>query len=200
MIIIVNNSKLDEFNIECTNKIIKIISDLIGNENVIVNIDNEMNEFIFRNKNQIKGVILSGSELRINNKIKTDIIFDNITPFLIKDIPVLGICFGHQLLCKLYQGKVNSLKKKNKGEKYVKLTKDPIFDKIPNNSLMYFDHYDYVSEIPQNFKIIGTTIYNRIAAIKHQSKLIYGIQFHPENSNPNALKIYENFIHLCYQT
>lgn len=63
---------------------------------------------------------------------------------------------------------------------------------------MYFDHYDYVSEIPQNFKIIGTTIYNRIAAIKHQSKLIYGIQFNPENSNPNALKIYENFIHLCY--
>ena len=197
MILIINNSITDPFNVASFKKIVKLITLLLGKENIIVNNGEDINQ-ILCDSYDIKWVILSGSELRINEKIFVDTIANNILPLIIKDIPILGVCFGHQLLGKLYQGKINSLSKLNEGNKIVKFSKSSLFKGISSPQLYYFNHYDYISKVPYHFKVIATTSYNRIAAIQHNKNNIFGIQFHPEFNDSLGLLIYKNFIDICY--
>ena len=197
MILIINNSIDDQFNLLSFKKILAAVSKLVGKENIIVNNGEYINQILY-DSYDFKGIILSGSELRINEKIYVDTIVNNILPLVVTDIPILGICFGHQLLAKLYQGKVNSLSKLTQGNKIVKFSKSKLFEGISSPQLYYFNHYDYISKVPYGFRVIANTSYNRIAAIQHTKYNIFGIQFHPEFNDSLGLLIYKNFIDICY--
>ncbi|KEH98509.1 glutamine-hydrolyzing GMP synthase [Clostridium massiliodielmoense] len=96
-------------------------------------------------------------------------------------VPVLGICYGHQLTAYTLGGKVESPDIREYGKTEVKIDNNsPLFDGIKEADQSWMSHTDYVSEIPEGFKIIATTDQCPVAAMANEEKKIYGVQFHPE--------------------
>jgi len=196
MIIIINNSEKPINKVSWTNKIKKILITLCPeSDTIIVNEKDEMNKILSENKHLIKGVILGGSELRVREKQCLHKILDNILPIIELNIPILGICFGHQIISATYQSEICSFKKIVSGHKQVRFLWDPLFKGIDSQAYMYNAHYDYIKDVPIYFKCIGRDLNGVIYAIKHKFKKIYGLQFHPEFSKyGNGLQIYKNFL------
>lgn len=96
-------------------------------------------------------------------------------------VPVLGICYGHQLTAYTLGGNVESPDIREYGKKDVKLdTSSLLFDGIKEVDQSWMSHTDYVSQVPEGFKVIGTTDQCPVAAMENAEKRIYGVQFHPE--------------------
>ena len=142
----------------------------------------------------IKGIILSGGPLTVTSKktAKLD------TSILNLKIPVLGICYGHQILSKNLGGEVKSSKKREFGRTVLKsISKSTItknFFKKKTN-LVWMSHQDIVSKIPEGFKKIASSTNSKFAIISNEKKKYYGIQFHPEVSHTKNGKILiKNFL------
>jgi GMP synthase (glutamine-hydrolysing) len=138
-----------------------------------------------------KGIILSGGPASV---------FDTNAPHPDKkifsmDIPILGICYGLQLITYHLGGKVAKANKREYGRAVFKIASpDPIFEDIPAESIVWMSHGDKIDDIPPNFIILGKTE-NSISAIRSQNKKIYGLQFHPEvHHTIYGKKILENFL------
>ena len=150
-----------------------------------------LNKFL-SNKN-IKGIILSGGPLNVNTKkIKINKKIFNL------NIPILGICFGHQIISKIFGGKVKQAKYREFGNAEIKkkmkspLTKN-FFTKNKNN--VWMSHSDIVYKVPKNFKVIASSKNSKFAIIGNLIKKIYGVQFHPEVSHTvNGKTIIKNFL------
>ncbi len=96
-------------------------------------------------------------------------------------VPVLGICYGHQLTSYSLGGTVESPDIREYGKTEVNLSKDSLlFDGIEEIGESWMSHTDYVSKVPEGFKIIATTNQCPVAAMEHAERRIYGVQFHPE--------------------
>ena len=118
-----------------------------------------------------------------------------------KGVPVLGICFGHQIISKLNGGKVKQSKHREFG--LANITKK-------NNSLLiknlfkkkksikvWMSHADQVSKLPKNFKVIASSQNSKFAVVENKFKNYYGVQFHPEVTHTeNGKKLISNFIFL----
>lgn len=96
-------------------------------------------------------------------------------------IPILGICYGLQLIAHFFGGKVDKAVKREYGKSTLNLveTNDPLFTGISESSIVWMSHGDHLERIPPNFKILAESE-NSIAVICSQNGLIYGVQFHPE--------------------
>ncbi len=145
----------------------------------------------------VKGIVLSGGPLNVYQINKYS--FDK--KILQLDIPVLGICFGHQILSKLNGGKVKQSKyrefgyanvyKKNKSI----LTKNFFGNK--KSKQVWMSHTDQISKLPKNFKIVASSTNSKYAIIENKIKNYYGVQFHPEVTHTeNGKKLIRNFIFL----
>lgn len=98
-------------------------------------------------------------------------------------IPILGICYGHQLLAYMSGGKIeaaNEISEYGKVEFTVLDPTSPVFDGVPNRSISWMSHTDYVSKVGDSFEIIASTANCPVAAMCDREKQIYGVQFHPE--------------------
>lgn len=129
--------------------------------------------------NNVKGVILSGSLSYVNDNdrwIAEELKF--IRRSIENKLPVLGICFGHQLLGKFFG--IDIVRKDMKsGLIKIKITKDDnLFNGI-TDLRMPVSHSDQLSELPQDFELLATSDYCRIQVMKQKNGNIYGIQFHP---------------------
>ena len=153
---------------------------------------NNLYKFI-RLKN-VKGIIFSGGPLNVNNKlIKIKKKIYNL------DIPILGICFGHQIISKSLDGKVKESKFREFGNALIKekrksiLTKNFFNKKKINN--VWMSHADVVYKLPKDFKIIASSKNSKYAIIENTKKKIYGVQFHPEVTHTKQGKaILERFV------
>ena len=145
----------------------------------------------------IKGIILSGGPLNVYeiNKYSFD---KKILDF---NLPVLGVCFGHQILSKLNGGKVKQSKHREFGltniyKKNNSLLTDSFFNK-QSSKKVWMSHADQVSKLPKNFKVIAASNNSKFAIIENKIKNFYGVQFHPEVTHTeNGKKIISNFIFL----
>lgn len=96
-------------------------------------------------------------------------------------IPVLGICYGHQLITHLMGGKVESATTREYGKTEIKLNATAaIFDGFDEKNICWMSHTDYVSAAPSGFEITATTDQCPVAAMANKELNIYGVQFHPE--------------------
>jgi GMP synthase (glutamine-hydrolysing) len=150
-----------------------------------------------KNFKNIKGIILSGGPATVTKEN-----FFSIPDYCFeKKIPILGICYGLQLIAKKFGGKVMKGKKKREfgrveliKKKNSLLTKN-FYNK--KNNTVWMSHQDSVMKLPKKFKKIASTKNSDLTIIENKKQKIYGIQFHPEVSHTkNGNIILKNFIFL----
>ncbi len=146
------------------------------------------------NLNQVKGIILSGGPSTVTKRKYQSI---PIKIFSSK-IPILGICYGFQLIAKIYGGKIRSSKKRREfGRAIIFKKKNSILTKnfFEINNAVWMSHEDAVVKLPKNFTIIASTKNSKLTIIENTKKKIYGVQFHPEVTHTdNGKEIFKNFI------
>ncbi|MBK1810487.1 glutamine-hydrolyzing GMP synthase [Clostridium sp. YIM B02505] len=112
-------------------------------------------------------------------------------------IPVLGICYGDQLMAHILGGKVATAPVREYGKTNVNLdSTSKLFKDIESTETCWMSHTDYIAEAPKGFKITGHTDVCPIAAMENEEKKLYGVQFHPEvEHTPFGKKMLENFLY-----
>ena len=112
-------------------------------------------------------------------------------------VPVLGICYGDQLMAHTLGGKVKSAEVREYGKTEIELdSSSKLFKGIDLKDQCWMSHTDYISELPQGFKIIGKTSECPIAAMENEENKLYGVQFHPEVEHTLfGQKMLQNFLY-----
>ena len=146
-------------------------------------------------KQNIKGIILSGGPLNVYDSNKFN--FDK--KILQLNIPVLGICFGHQILTKELGGKVKKSNHREFGLAEINKVSNSLLIKSffnkKNKNHVWMSHADQVSKMPKNFKIIASSKDSKLTIIENHNKKFYGVQFHPEVTHTNKGKtLLRNFL------
>ena len=147
----------------------------------------------------LKGIILSGSPFSVNDDKAPDV---NVQSF-IKQVPVLGVCYGAQLTAKRFGGKVEKSNKREYGRAMLQTQKkDVLLTDIAQTSQVWMSHADTILELPKGFELLATTESIPIAAFKKNgagTNPLYGLQFHPEvYHSVEGKKILHNFlINIC---
>jgi len=139
-----------------------------------------------------KGIIFSGGPSSVYDKGAPA--FD---PGILKTgIPVLGICYGMQLLGKLAGGRIRKSGKREYGRTIVRLKRtDPLFKGMPARGVTWMSHCDKVERLPKGFKSVAESHDTRNAAFSEPVRGIFGVQFHPEVVHTeNGKRILKNFI------
>ena len=139
-----------------------------------------------------KGIILSGGPASVYAKGAPTLdkrIFD-------ANIPILGLCYGMQLITHLHGGEVARADKQEFGKASLKLDKKDslIFKNIPDNTTVWMSHADHVNKMAEGFEIIAHTD-SSIAAIENRDKKIYAFQYHPEvTHSEHGFEMLKNFV------
>lgn len=127
-----------------------------------------------------KGIILSGGPSSVYEEgapVCSDEIFS-------LNIPILGICYGAQLIAHKLGGNVAKSGKEEYGAATLSANPtSPLFKNISNNSTIWMSHRDYIDKLPEGFKVSGSTLSCPIAAMENVEKGIFAFQFHPEVTN-----------------
>ena len=144
--------------------------------------------------NSIRGIILSGGPSTVTKEK-----FERVPiEIFSKKIPILGICYGLQLIAKLYGGKIKSSKRKREfGRAFIfkKRRSELTKNFFKNKSSVWMSHEDAVVKLPKNFQVIAYTKDSRLTIIENKKKKIYGVKFHPEITHTdNGKKIFKNFL------
>lgn len=145
--------------------------------------------------NNYTGVILSGAPILLTEE-KTDDYLNSSTWIKNIEIPLLGICFGHQLIGLQYGSMVKKMKEDRVFQDVEVFDDSPLFYRLPHLIQMQEDHCEFTT-VPHNFKLLASsdTCFNE--AMQHNEKPIYGVQFHPESSGLQGSLLLENFHEIC---
>lgn len=147
-----------------------------------------------QNLEGVKGFILSGSPFSVNQEDAPGI---NIHSLQSK-LPVLGICYGAQLIAKEYGGQVAKSDKREYGRAAFQISQPSrLLAGIGNGSQVWMSHSDTIKKIPEGFAILGTTESIPVAAFASENSVnpVYGLQFHPEvYHSTEGKKILANFL------
>ena len=140
----------------------------------------------------IKGIILSGGP----NSVYDEDAFKLDPAILTLGIPVLGICYGMQLIAFNLNGKVSPSNHREYGKAIIKVEKEnSIFQILPNEMQVWMSHGDSVTTLPEGFEIYATSPSCPIAAFGNPNKKLYGVQFHPEvRHSVYGQEILQNFV------
>ena len=139
-----------------------------------------------------RGIILSGGPASV---------YENAAPKCDPDIfslglPVLGICYGMQLVCEALGGEVKNTPSREYGRAHCTvITANDLFVDVPQKSQVWMSHGDQVSSVSEDFSALAATDTCRFAAVKYRDLPIYGLQFHPEVTHTeHGSKILGNFL------
>ena len=145
----------------------------------------------------IKGVILSGSPASVRDKDAPDVDIDA----LVAKVPVLGVCYGAQLMAQKYGGKVEKSDKREYGRAHLDVIDDKaiLFREVPNHSQIWMSHGDSITSVGDRFDIIAKSDSIPVAAFKAKDNAfphpVFAIQFHPEvYHSTDGHKILNNFL------
>lgn len=141
----------------------------------------------------VKGIILSGGPSSVyapKAPLPDPAIFD-------LSVPVLGICYGVQLMGHFLGGKVEKGTKREYGKGTLTVTRKecPLFRKLPKSLQVWNSHGDKLTRLPKGFTSVATTDNSEYAAIENTEKSYFGIQFHPEVvHSPRGKEILSNYV------
>ncbi|MDE5662703.1 MAG: glutamine-hydrolyzing GMP synthase [Muribaculaceae bacterium] len=141
----------------------------------------------------VKGVILSGSPSSVRDA-------DSPRPDLSEikgKLPLLGVCYGAQLLALLGGGDVQGAPSREYGRAMLTVVapEDPLMEGLPSPTQVWMSHGDTITSIPAQFEVIGSTDNVRVAAYHIAGEMTWGIQFHPEVfHSTDGPRLLENFV------
>ncbi|HEZ7988810.1 MAG TPA: glutamine-hydrolyzing GMP synthase [Ruminococcus sp.] len=128
-------------------------------------------------------------------------VYEESSPHISKEIfemgiPILGICYGCQLMAYTLNGKVSTCINSEYGKTETFYDNSSlIFNELSDKSVSWMSHTDYISELPQGFKITAHTDNCPVAAMENTEKKLYAVQFHPEvNHTQNGLDMINGFL------
>ncbi|MDC0488846.1 glutamine-hydrolyzing GMP synthase [Pelagibacteraceae bacterium] len=182
--------------IDFGSQVTKLIARRIRDLGVYSEIITVKNLIKLKNYDKIKGIVFSGGPSTVTKKK-----FPSVPQEIFnKKIPILGICYGLQLIAKLYGGNIKPSKKRREfGRALIFKKKTSLLTKnfFNKNKGVWMSHEDAVVKIPKNFKIVASTKNSNLTIIENTKKKIYGVQFHPEVTHTdNGKQIIKNFIFL----
>ncbi|CEH18342.1 gmp synthase [Ceraceosorus bombacis] len=146
------------------------------------------------------GIILSGSPYSVYDEGAP-----RVDPAVFEaGVPVLGICYGLQEIAWNHGGKVDPHDRREYGKAVIDVVKtgntrmDRLFKDEPSQVPVWMSHGDQLSKLPDNFKVIARTPTAPFAAIAHETKDIFGVQFHAEvTHSPRGKELFSAFIDIC---
>lgn len=143
-------------------------------------------------KDEIGGIIFTGGP---------NSVYEENSPQIEKEIfelgiPILGLCYGMQLMAHTLGGKVVAAPKEREfGKTEIETEDSKIFDGLDKNQKVWMSHVDRVEKMPEGFVKVATSKNCPIAAMENEDKKLYALQFHPEvNHTENGKKMLENFV------
>ena len=146
------------------------------------------------------GVVLSGSPDMMSEE-KTKAKFRRESGAILESkVPVLGVCFGHQMMARAFGADVV------KDGKHVLemvetkiLADDPLFEGLPKSLMLLESRHEIVRSLPGGFRLLAKSVTSEIASMKHETRPLYGVQFHPERytrQNPEGNRVVGNFVRI----
>ena len=141
---------------------------------------------------QPKGIIFTGGP---------NSVYEENAPMYSKEIfelgvPVLGICYGNQLMAHVLGGKVSGAEKREYGKTEITLGDSLLFDGIEKENICWMSHTDFVAALPEGFCGTAKTAATPYAAYENREKKLYSVQFHPEvNHTPFGKQMLRNFLY-----
>lgn len=144
----------------------------------------------------VKGIVFSGGPNSVYDKNSLSI---NKKIYELK-IPILGICYGMQLIAHQLGGKVSKSDKKEYGNAFVNTKRSIITQGLNKTEKVWMSHGDHVSTLPKGFVCVGSSTTCKNAIMENKQSNIYALQFHPEvQHTSNGMKIIKNFIfNICH--
>lgn len=147
---------------------------------------------------EIKGIILSGSPCSVNDRQAPTLVVDKLA----KIAPVMGICYGAQLIVKQSGGVVSKSHTREFGRASLNIkSQDTLFNGVANGSDVWMSHSDTIQVLPEDFSIIAETDHIPIAAFRTERYRhpVYGLQFHPEvtHSKDGRQMLAEFLVQVC---
>lgn len=143
--------------------------------------------------NGLEGIIISGGQFSV---------YDENAPSISKEllstrIPVLGICYGQQIITHQLGGRVHSSKNREYGQTRISIQDSPLFKDIKDKEIdVWMSHGDIVDEMPKGFEAVAQSQSGHISAMQREN--VYAVQFHPEvDHTENGRRILENFLEIC---
>ncbi|MGK5093983.1 glutamine-hydrolyzing GMP synthase [Deltaproteobacteria bacterium TL4] len=146
--------------------------------------------------NTAKGIVFSGGP--------SSVFAPNVPAFnaeiLNLEIPILGLCYGHQLIAQQFGGRIENTGKGEFGKTWIHtLDESPLWKDTPSRQQVWMSHQDSVTQCPSGFIRIAETAQCAIAAMQHQQRPLYTLQFHPEvKDSQYGNAILSNFVDLCH--
>ncbi len=189
-----NRILIIDFGSQYTHLISRRIRDL-GVYTEILNAHQKIGGFVHDQKNNVKGIILSGGPASVYEKGSPS--FD-LNIFKI-NIPVLGICYGMHIVASQFSGRVQGSKNREYGKTELHVdNRHPLFKGLNRQETVWMSHGDTIIKMPVDFMSICSSKNCDYAGIAHTSKDVFAIQFHPEVRHTiHGVKILANFISLC---
>ena len=152
-------------------------------------------DFNSENTDGVQGIIISGAPIIITE--------ENMSAYIeasgwIKDIsiPILGICFGHQLIGLHFGAVAKKMREDREFQEIEIFEESPLFARLPRVIQMQEDHCEFIS-VPSGFTHLASSDNCFHEAMEHREKKIFGVQFHPEVSGNHGGILIENFINIC---
>ena len=146
------------------------------------------------------GVVLSGSPDMMSEERTAAKFARESEAMLESRIPVLGVCFGHQMIARTFGAEV--VKDRKHVLEMVKtkvLAYDPLFEGLPKSLMLLESRHEVVRSLPGGFRLLAKSATSEIASMRHENRPLYGVQFHPERytkENPEGNKVVGNFVRI----
>jgi len=144
------------------------------------------------------GVVLSGSPAMMSNPKTVSKFQPEIDAVIDSKVPIFGVCFGHQLIARAFGAEVVKDVREVKEMVETKVLKeDSLFASLPKSLMLMESRHEVVKSTPDGFSRLARSRTSRIAAMKHQTRLLYGVQFHPERftkTHPEGDWVVGNFV------
>lgn len=163
--------------------------------------DQDQTQLWQKHKDTVKAIIIGGSPYSVYEEHlvkELELLKKVLCNAMEREIPILGICFGHQVLSYLLGGEVRrDMDRREKGfaeiHRHEEGNDDPLFSKLPTTFVSRVNHSDHVMSLPENTIHICYNDTSFIQAFRHTEKPVWGVQFHPEMSEEDVLYRYTHF-------
>jgi GMP synthase (glutamine-hydrolysing) len=145
---------------------------------------------------ELDGLLLSGGAARVG--ITGEL--GNCAAFLDMDLPILGICAGHQFMARHYGGDCAEADSPEFGAMEITLVDGggSMFEGTPGTQVVWESHNDEVTVVPEGFLLTASSASCRVQAMQNEVGDRFGLQFHPEvNDSEYGARIMENFVEIC---